>query len=117
MDEETTCDWSIGPEVAINELLFDRLSQAIHINSNKTAVSHRSQTLSYKDLQTQINQVKACLKDAGVKPGDFVGIMMPRALPLLPCLLGTMAGGAAVRSSQAYSTHQTCEQIDRTNRR
>ena len=88
-------DWSVGPEVAINELLFDRLSQAIKSNPSKTAVSHRSHTLSYQDLQTQINQVKACLKDAGVKPGDFVGIMMPRALPLLPCLLGTMAYGAA----------------------
>ncbi|MAD86359.1 MAG: hypothetical protein CL912_25660 [Deltaproteobacteria bacterium] len=56
--------------------------------------------------------------DSRATAGNWIASQtVKKVIEINSCLLGTMAGGAAVRSSQAYSTHQTCEQIDRTNRR
>ncbi len=56
--------------------------------------AHRS--MSWRTLQEAILQVAASLRDAGVKPGDLVGIMLRNSEQFAPAVLGIWCAGAAV---------------------
>jgi len=104
-------DWSVGSSQNVDQLLFDRLASSFASFGEKTAVYHRHQTCTFNALQQQILQVVAGLKEAGTKPGEFVGVMMPRCLELLPCLLGVMSYGAACVPMDPLYPHERLEYV------
>lgn len=59
------------------------------------AVVAGDRTLSYGELDTMSARLAGRLAAAGVGPGDFVAIELPRSLELIVALLATLRAGAA----------------------
>jgi len=95
IDQQQLHQWGRGPEAVVDTLLFDRLYQSIDQAQDGVAVYHRDQTLTFNQLNELTSDVAQALQQRGVTAGDFVGVMMPRCLELLPALLGIMSIGAA----------------------
>ncbi|NUR47006.1 MAG: amino acid adenylation domain-containing protein [Hamadaea sp.] len=51
--------------------------------------------LSYGQLAQRMRQTAAMLRELGVRPGDFVGLALPRGVSLVEATLGVLHAGAA----------------------
>ncbi|HEX5495305.1 MAG TPA: condensation domain-containing protein, partial [Mycobacteriales bacterium] len=60
-----------------------------------TAVVVRGRELSYAELEARAARMAAALRQRGVRPGSLVGVLCPRDINLIPCLLGVLRTGAA----------------------
>ncbi len=70
------------------EAQVDRTPDAI-------AMIHRSERLTYRELDVRANAVAAELRDLGVGPDSLVGIFIERSTEMLVGLLGILKAGAA----------------------
>ena len=61
---------------------------------NKIAIMNGSNSISYGELSKQVLQGVALLRDHGVKPGDRVGIHLPRSTEQIIAVLSAVAAGA-----------------------
>ena len=52
-------------------------------------------SLSYRELDAQATRVAAMLIEAGVRPGDRIGLYAPKSIPLVSALFGILKAGAA----------------------
>ncbi|MFE5029607.1 amino acid adenylation domain-containing protein [Streptomyces sp. NPDC056656] len=59
------------------------------------AVITETETLTYTELDIRANELAAALIEAGVRPGDRVGVSLPRTADLLVTLLSVWRTGAA----------------------
>lgn len=67
------------------------------------AVTHRSTTLTYRELNARANALALRLRERGVGPDALVGIYAERSAELLVCVLATLkAGGAYVPLDPSY---------------
>ncbi len=71
------------------------VAESISRHPDKVAVRAGAATLDYAGLGRRADAIAAALRDAGVGPGDRVGLMLERDLDLLPALLATLRRGAA----------------------
>jgi len=62
---------------------------------NATALSCAGSTLSYTELDELSGRIALALIDAGVKPGDRVGLFLERSPELFVSILGILKAGAA----------------------
>jgi amino acid adenylation domain-containing protein len=84
-------------------LVPELISQQAVATPDALALVGDGQTLTYRQLNEQANQVAHALKEAGVKSDDLVGICLPRSLQLVVGLLGILkAGGAYVPLDPTY---------------
>lgn len=78
-------------------------SKLLHVNfeeiaekrPNAVAVKYGNQNLSYQEVDYRANRLAHFLKKSGVKPGDFVGLMLNRSPELYISMLGILKAGAA----------------------
>ncbi|WP_329166910.1 long-chain fatty acid--CoA ligase (plasmid) [Streptomyces sp. NBC_01717] len=76
--------------------LSDLLTQSAQRHGGRTAVSIGDQSLTFAQLDELSGRAAAMLADAGVAPGDRVGVMLPN-LPEFPVLYyGVLRTGAIV---------------------
>lgn len=76
---------------------IDRLfEETVEKTPKKTALVCGSDTLTFKDLNEQSNQVAHYLQDLGMKPNSLVGIYLERSLHMIVALLGTLKAGGVV---------------------
>lgn len=61
---------------------------------DKTAISFKNNTMSYRDLDDKSNQLAAFLIEEGIQQGDFVGLSIDRSMEMVIALLGVMKSGA-----------------------
>jgi len=76
-------------------LLHQLLSRAASNDPDRAAVRCAGQTLRYRDLDTASNAIARTLIDAGVVPGDRVGIHLPKSVEAVVAVYGAMKAGAA----------------------
>ncbi|WP_077923483.1 non-ribosomal peptide synthetase [Spirosoma sp. 209] len=76
---------------ALHDFIRDTVRQFPH----KTALRFKEQTLTYTQLNEQANQLARVLIEAGVQPGDRVGLAVERSLEMVVCLVAVMKTGAA----------------------
>ena len=62
---------------------------------DRPAISYRTATLSYRELDELANGLAARLRSAGVQRGDLVPMLVPNSLELPLCMLALMKLGAA----------------------
>ncbi|MDR7131774.1 amino acid adenylation domain-containing protein [Algoriphagus sp. 4150] len=62
---------------------------------DKIAIVTGENSLSYKILNTQSNQLAALLREKGVRPGDIVGVYMERSNATVVSIMGILKAGAA----------------------
>jgi amino acid adenylation domain-containing protein len=70
---------------------FEQQAQCFPSN---IALCFAEQTYSYEQLNRQVNQYTRYLREKGIKPGDMVGICLPRQAELVVVLLAVMKLGA-----------------------
>jgi amino acid adenylation domain-containing protein len=88
-----------GQQGSIKEL-FER--QAAR-TPNAPAVVFKGERLTFGELNRDANHLAWRLKELGVGPGTFVGIMMNKSLELVPAVLAVMkAGGAYIPLDPQY---------------
>lgn len=69
----------------------------------RTAAVHYEQTISYDALNRRANQLAHRLRRLGIKPNDFVGVLVPRSIDCLAAMLAILkAGGAFTPIDPAY---------------
>ncbi|MEV0614743.1 amino acid adenylation domain-containing protein [Nonomuraea sp. NPDC050404] len=72
--------------------LFERRARR---SPGRPAVSDARRTLTYAELDGQADLLAHRLRDAGVRPGDLVGICLRRSVRVAVAVLATLKAGAA----------------------
>lgn len=75
--------------------VHELISHAVGTHGRRVAVCMGASAWSYVDLENRANQIAHALLDRGVKPGDVVGVSLPRSFDLVAALLGVLKVGAA----------------------
>jgi amino acid adenylation domain-containing protein len=76
-------------------LLSQLLTRNAERTPEKTAVVCRGDRLTYAELECQSNRLARLLLDAGVRPGDRVGLYFPKSVRSLVSMFGVLKAGAA----------------------
>ena len=80
--------------------LFDEVSQQ---NGDRVALVQGSTQVTYAQLRNKVNNATAALIDAGVRPGDLVGLCAERNVTLMVAHLAILRAGACyVPIDQTY---------------
>jgi non-ribosomal peptide synthetase component F len=77
------------------EILADLLEASAARSPDRAALIFGERTLTYGELNAQADLVAARLIDAGVRPGQIVGLWLPRGIELLVLQAGIAKAGAA----------------------
>jgi len=85
----------IQPELIRVEVLADILEATAARVPDHVALIFADEQLSYRDLNTRSDQVASHLIGTGVRPGDIVGLCLPRGIGLLVMQAGIAKAGAA----------------------
>ena len=86
-----------APDSALlrEEILADLLEATAARTPDHPALIYGDRTLTYRQLNTQAGLVASRLVAAGVRPGQIVGLWMPRGIDLLVAQAGIAKAGAA----------------------
>lgn len=85
----------VEPEILRNEVLADILTATAERIPDKTALIFGDRQLSFGQLYAQAQQVAQALTMLGVRPGQIVGLWLPRGIDLLVMQAGIALAGAA----------------------
>ncbi|GAA3012574.1 Pls/PosA family non-ribosomal peptide synthetase [Microbacterium aurantiacum] len=92
--------------------LLDVLRDTAARHPEASALDDGSGALSYRELTARVARTAARLRDAGVAPGDRVGVRMPSgARELYVSILGILAAGAAYVPVDADDTEERAELV------
>ncbi|MEB0090508.1 non-ribosomal peptide synthetase [Pseudomonas sp. CCI1.2] len=86
---------AIRPELLREEVLADLLEASALRSPGQIALIFGDRQLSYRELDRQADQVASGLINAGVLPGQIVGLWLPRGIELLVMQAGIAKAGAA----------------------
>lgn len=76
-------------------LLSQLLTSAAERFADRPAVTDSQGTLSYQELEQRANRLAHALREAGVSPGDRVGLWLPKSANAIAGLYGILKAGAA----------------------
>jgi non-ribosomal peptide synthetase-like protein len=85
----------VQPELIREEVLADLLEATAARVPDHTALTYGDQRLSYQDLNERADWVASRLIADGVRPGQIVGLWLPRGIDLLVMQAGIAKAGAA----------------------
>lgn len=83
------------PELLRDEILADLLEASARRAPDQPALVSGARSLSYRELDEQASLAASRLIEAGIKPGDIVGLWMPRGIELLVMQAAIAKTGAA----------------------
>lgn len=78
-----------------NRNLYQLFVEQVKQTPEATAIKHRFETLSYKELNTKVNQLSSYLVSKGVQPGQFIGIHLEKSTEFFISILSILKTGAA----------------------
>ncbi|RYE83026.1 MAG: non-ribosomal peptide synthetase, partial [Myxococcales bacterium] len=76
-------------------LLHEFLEQQAGRTPDAVALVFEGQSLSYREVNAQANQLAGVLRRLGVAPGERVGVLLERSLDMVLALYATLKAGAA----------------------
>ncbi|MDY7548663.1 amino acid adenylation domain-containing protein [Glaciimonas sp. Gout2] len=85
----------IQPELIRNEVLADLLEDTARRSPDQIALIFADRCVTYKELNQAADRAASALIDAGVKPGQIVGLWLPRGIDLLIMQAAIAKAGAA----------------------
>ena len=83
------------PDLIRDEVLCELFRATALSSPDAVALSGPDVTLSYAQVDADSNRIAAGLIEAGIGPGDIVGLWMPRGIPLLVAQIAITKTGAA----------------------
>ncbi|WP_095155656.1 non-ribosomal peptide synthetase, partial [Pseudomonas sp. Irchel 3E13] len=90
-------------EQRLDQCIHSLFSQRVRANPEAGALTFRGQTLSYGELDAQVNRLAWMLRERGVGPQVRVGLALERSLEMVIGLLAILkAGGAYVPLDPEY---------------
>ena len=78
--------------------LVEQVRRHVEATPEKIAVVHGERRWSWRELASRADHLAARLAEAGVRPGDFVGLCVERGAELPLGMLGILAAGGAYTS-------------------
>src|ERR687883_1076607 len=81
-----------GQTPVLAQAAFERW---VLVDGKRTALIAGPRAISYHELNRQADAIAHALVGAGVLPGQFVGICLPRSVPQIAAVLGALKAGAA----------------------
>ncbi|MGA8112505.1 MAG: amino acid adenylation domain-containing protein, partial [Actinocatenispora sp.] len=84
-----------GPPAGVAGTLSDLFEARAATQPDALAVRFDGRSTSYAELAGMVDRIAYWLRDAGVGPGQVVGVCLPRGVPLVATLLGVLRSGAA----------------------
>ncbi|KAF9970358.1 hypothetical protein BGZ75_002313, partial [Mortierella antarctica] len=75
----------------IHDLFEDQVARSL----DAIAVVHHEQTLTYRELSARANGLARQLVQSGVKPGDFILVLLSRSIDLVISQIAILKAGAA----------------------
>ncbi len=102
--QQVLVEWNRTSSTYSPEICIHRLFEAqAERTPKRIAVVYEGEQMSYEELNRRANQVAHYLRERGVGPEVFVGIMMERSMEMVVALLGVLkAGGAYVPLDPDY---------------
>ncbi len=95
-----------------HECLHQLFETQVERTPNRPALRFNEQTLSYRELNEQANQLAHYLRTLGVGPDSLVGLCLNRSTGLMVALLGVLkAGGAYVPLNAATPKPRLAQQL------
>jgi surfactin family lipopeptide synthetase A len=96
-----------------NQTIVDLFEQQVETTPDNIAVVFEEQQLTYRELNSQANQLAHYLQSLGVKPEVLVGICVERSIEMVIGLLGILkAGGAHVPIDPSYPPARIAYMLD-----
>jgi long-chain acyl-CoA synthetase len=80
----------------VNANLFGLIARSIAATPDSVAINAGGASLTYAQLDTLSARAARLLRDAGVRPGDRVGIMLPNVPAFAVAYYGGLRAGAAI---------------------
>ena len=77
----------------ITKTLADLVEEQVVKTPNNTAIVFENQTITYSELNKKANQLARYLRKLGLKENSIIGIMLPRSIEVLVCMLGALKAG------------------------
>lgn len=84
-----------GPAVSVVAAIARRVAATPDAVALVDASSSLSRPVGYAELDARVNRLAHLLIDEGVRPGDVVGVAVPRSAGLVTALLAVLKTGAA----------------------
>jgi natural product biosynthesis luciferase-like monooxygenase protein len=97
LERDAIAAWNAATarEYASGACVHELFEAQVDRTPDATAVIHRDQRLTYRQLDERANAVAAHLRDLGVGPDSMVGIFIERSVEMMVGLLGVLKAGAA----------------------
>lgn len=77
-----------------NKTISNLFEEQVEKTPDNIAVIFEEQKLTYRELNEKANQLAHFLEKQGINSSSLVGIMLPRSLEVLVCMLGVLKIGA-----------------------
>ncbi len=87
-------DTDRGPALAAGDLVLDRLRRTVDRIPDNTALSTASKQWTFRELDGELTRLAAGLAIRGIRPGDRVGVAMPRDADAIALVLAALRVGA-----------------------
>lgn len=76
-------------------LAYDYFDRYAHEDPEKIAIQCAGNSINFEALRVRSNKIANYLQQAGIGPGDFVGIFLDRSIDMVAAMLGVWKSGAA----------------------
>ncbi len=86
---------AIHPEFMLEETLADIFAATVSARGDHVAIIEGSRVLTYTEVDVEANHIAHSLLKHGIRPGDVVGLYMPRGADLLIAQIAITKTGAA----------------------
>ncbi|MEV7414426.1 amino acid adenylation domain-containing protein [Streptomyces sp. NPDC089919] len=86
---------------------------AVRTAPERTALVQGAERLTYAELNARANRIARHLRATGVRPGETVGVYLPRSVDLIAALLGVLkAGGAYTLLDPAFPAERLATVVE-----
>jgi amino acid adenylation domain-containing protein len=96
------------------KLLHDIPRSQAERRPDAIAVVHQAERISYGELESYSNRLARLLKSCGCRPGDRVGLLMPKSIPAIVGMLATLKAGCSYVPMDAANPPARLAKILRT---
>lgn len=95
-DERLIAEWNdTGADYPKDATIPQLFSEIAAARPDATAIVSEHESITYRELDERANAVANELLRQGVKPGEFVGLCLPRSPMLVAAIIGILKAGAA----------------------
>lgn len=96
IEREEVLRYGKGEQISFEHLplVLEQVTQQAHLNPKAIAIQGAGKTVTYEELQARIDRFASHLIAQGIKPGDYVGLLIQRSPDAIVALLAVMKMGA-----------------------